>query len=182
MPFFDIPDEDALPPEVRALFAQYRRDTGRDPTGYRIFALAPRVLEARVRAQGLLFLHSSLPAAAKNLAFMLIAHRQECRVCFAASRAQLDALGFDQTTLDAICAAPEALPLPERDRTIVDFVFRVATDPAGVRRVDLERLRADGFSDLEIQEMIGLAAFVNLNITFTKAQPAWMDEPPAPGG
>lgn len=177
MPFFDVPDDDAVTPEVGALFAQYRRDTGRDPTGYRVFALAPRVLEARVRAQGLLFRHSSLPAAATNLAFMLIAHRQQCQVCFVASRAHLDRLGFDETTLDAICAAPDSLPLPERDRAIVDFVFRVATDPGGLRRTDLDQMRTRGFSDLEIQEMIGLAAYVNLNITFTKAQPAWMDEP-----
>lgn len=175
MPFFEVPADEDVPPEVRTLLDQYRRERGLEPqAGWRAFALVSRILEARIQAQSSLFLRCRFPMGTKALAFMLIAHRAQCQTCFRGSRAILDGLGLDEPTLDAICVNPDALPLPERDRTFVDYAVRIANDPASMRRSDYEAMAARGLSRDEIQEVIGFAAYVNMNITFTKAQLGWM--------
>src|SRR5262245_13245894 len=55
------------------------------------------------------------------IAGMLIAHSVGCRACFALCRGTLAKVGFDESTLDAYCAAPGNLPLADRDRRMVEF-------------------------------------------------------------
>lgn len=176
MPFFEIPTDEEVSPEVRKLFAQYTSERGAEdvPVGWRAFALTPRVLEARIQAQSSLFLQCRFPMATKAMAFMLIAHKARCQVCFVASQTALERLGFDGPTLDAICMSPQELPLSERDRTFVDCALRIADDPASLRRSDYEAMVVRGLSREEIQEVIGFAAYVNMTITFTKAQLGWL--------
>lgn len=178
MPFFDIPAEGTLPPDVRQMYARYRKATGRDrdvPVGWQAFATVPWIFEARLQAEKLIHQCRFSPGT-KFLAFMLIAHKEQCQVCFVASRKFLDRLGFDEAALDAFCASPADLPLPERDRAFVDLAIRVATDPGGLRLKDFQDTEARGLSKEEILEIIGFAAYVNFQITFTKSQLGWLDE------
>lgn len=178
MPFFDIPDEATLAPEVQRLFAQHRSlaSTEAVPPGTSAFALTPKIFESRLVVRAKLYSECSFSHAATSLAFMLIAHKAKCQVCFVGSRRDLDRLGFDEAALDAICARPEDLPVPDRDRAFIGFAIRVATEPEGLRRKDFEEMQSGGFSKAEIQEIIGFAAFVNFHMTFTKSQIAWLSE------
>jgi alkylhydroperoxidase family enzyme len=133
-------------------------------------------METRVLVQNRLYAACRFPAATKNIAFMLIAHRARCRVCFAGSRRELDKLGFDEPTLDSFCVHPETLPLSDRDRAFVEFAIRVATEPEGLARADFEAALAQGLSHPEIMEAIGLAAFANFQMTFTKLADAWLSD------
>jgi alkylhydroperoxidase family enzyme len=177
VPFFDIPSGDALSGEVASLLAQYARDVGHPaPPSFAAWAAAPQILEARVLVQNRLLAACRFSPAVKNIAFMLIAHRARCRVCFAGSRRELDKLGFDGPTLDSLCAHPETLPLSGRDRAFVEFAIRVATEPEGLARADFEAVLGQGLSREEIMEAIGFAAFANFQMTFTKISDAWLPD------
>ena len=178
MAFFDLPGDEELSAEVRQMLEEHRRLTGVDtiaPT-WRAYGRSPKIIEARHMASGHLSFPSRVPWDARNLAVMLIAHAKRCRSCFAYSRSQLDKLGFDETTLDGICAHPETLPLGERDRLFVHYALKIAAGSADLAPKDFREMTEHGFSREEIQEIIGFAAYWTMTMVFSQSALAALAE------
>ena len=179
MPFFDLPADEEISPDVRKMLEEYARLTGREsaPPTWKIFARSPKIIEARVKAAQNIGWHlPNFPWDAECFAVMLIAHAKKCQMCFTASRGALDQLGFDEATLDGICANPQALPLKERDRLFVHYTLKIATDSANLKPKDLREMEASGFSKDEIQQMIAFAAYWTMNIVFSQSTLAALTE------
>mgnify|MGYP001604074932 CR=1 FL=1 len=178
MAFFDPPADEKLTPEVRQMLAEYQRMNGTPavPPTWRAFGRSPQIIEARFKAYQNLSYQSKFPWDARNVAIMLIAHAKRCQGCFAGARFQLDKLGFDEATLDGICANPEGLPLKERDRLFVRYAFRIGTDSVNLHPKDFREMEAQGLSKGEIQQIIAFAAYWVMNIVFSQAVSAALDE------
>lgn len=171
MAFFDLPSDEEFSPEVRHMLEEYRRLMGAPaiaPT-WRAFGCSPKIIEARFVAVQNLFFKSKFPWEARNLAVMLISHAKGCQTCFTGSRFNLDKLGFDTATLDAICANPETLPLKEHDRLFVQYALKIATGSADLMPKDFREMAEHGFSKEEIQEIIGFAAYWIMTIVFNQS-------------
>jgi alkylhydroperoxidase family enzyme len=110
------------------------------------------------------------------VAVMLISHAKRCQLCFAGARFHLDQLGFDEGTMDAMCAHPETLPLKERDCRFVHYALKIAMDSASLAPKDFREMEHAGFSKDEILEMIAFAAYWNMNIVFSQAALAGLTE------
>ncbi|MBI3626345.1 MAG: hypothetical protein HY215_09390 [Candidatus Rokubacteria bacterium] len=171
MAFFDLPSDEELSLEVRQMLEEVRRLIGVEsiPRTWRVFGRSPRIIEARVKAAKNLLLQARFPWEARMVAAMLIAHAKGCRTCFAYSRSQLDKLGFDEATMDGICANPEALPLKDRDRLFVHYALKIARSSADLAPKDFREMAEHGFSKEEIQEIIGFAAYWALTIVINQS-------------
>lgn len=180
MAFFEVPRQEEIAPEARQWLDELRRLRGVEtlPRTWTSYARVPRILKARVTAEENLFRQvSAFSWEARNIAFMLVAHARRCDGCFGASRVQLTTLGFDEPTLDAFCANPAELPLPERERLFVRYVLRIATDPTQLRPKDFREMEAQGLSPTDVQEMAGFAAWAVMGTIFTTvANAALSDE------
>lgn len=179
MAFFDVPPDDELPPQSARLLEEYQRLTGIEqilPT-HRAYGRLPHIVEARVQAYVNLVGRSSLPREVVGITGMLISHARRCQACFRGSRRQLGRLGFDEATLDAMCANPDVLPLDHRTRRIVHWALHFANRTPELTPKDFREIAADGFSRDEVQEIIGLAVFWVQNTMFhTAAAVALTDE------
>lgn len=171
MAFFDLPPDEELSSEVRQMLGEYRRLTGTETVAstWRAFGGSPKIIEARFKAWQNLHHQSSFPWDARCIAVMLIAHARRCRACFAGARFQLDKLGFNEDTMDAMCAAPETLPLKERDRHFVHYAFKIATRSADLQPKDFREMADHSFSKEEILEIIAFAAYWTMNMVFSQA-------------
>ncbi|MBI3626344.1 MAG: hypothetical protein HY215_09385 [Candidatus Rokubacteria bacterium] len=178
MAFFDLPADEELSPEIRQTLEEYRRLRGTENVApsWRAYGRSPKIIEARFKAYQNLSYDCRFPWEARNMAVMLIAHAKRCRGCFAGARFQLDRLGFDEATLDAICANPEALPLKERDRLFVHYALKIATGSANLTPKDFREMSERGFSKEEIQEIIGFAAYWTMNMVMTQSANAALAE------
>ncbi len=56
---------------------------------------------------------------------------------------------------------PGHAPLAGEDRAIVHYALKLTRDPRGMRRADVEALRAAGLSDAEIFEVAFATAYFN---------------------
>jgi alkylhydroperoxidase family enzyme len=181
MAFFDVPLDEQIPPESARMLQEYSRLVEREaPTAWRTYGRNPRILEARLTAfRNLNFdswSRSRFSREAMAVGAMLIAHARRCEGCFNMSRVALTRLGFDEPTMDDMCANPGALPLGERDRLFVQFALKVALSPADLKPGDFAEMMEHGFSRDEIQEIIGYAAYWVLNTIFITAGRIGLDE------
>jgi alkylhydroperoxidase family enzyme len=178
MAFSELPKDEDLPPESRKMLDEYQRLSGAKELSvhWRIFGRFPKFIEARLLAFKNLHRETSFSFDARSVAIMLIAHAKGCQLCFAGARSDLDKLGFDEGTLDAMCANPNALPLKERDRRFVLFALKIATDSANLTPKDFREMERAGFSNDEILEMIAFAAYWTMNIVFSTSGLAGLAE------
>lgn len=135
MAFFELIPEDQLAPEPKESIdvLKKRRRSDRISSEYYAYANNPRVLKAYVEAIGGFLPIPSRFGACQFIAGMLIAHAKGCHACFNGSRKMLFSLGFDEAALDNMCKAPATVRLPERERCVVEFMLRVASDPQSLR-------------------------------------------------
>jgi len=178
MPFFDLPSDHELTSEVRRTLDEYQRTTGTPAVArtWKVFGRHPRIIDTRFQAFQNFHAQCRFPADVRNIAVMLIAHARRCQGCFAGARFQLDKLGFDEATLDGMCANPAALPLKERDRLFVQYALKIATDSANLTPSDFREMALRGFSKDEIQEIIAFAAYWTMNMIFTQSANAALAE------
>lgn len=178
MAFFDLPSEEELTPEARQMMDKLRHLAGSEtvPPSWRALARYPKLTEARLKAAENLHFKCKFPWDARNFAVLLIAHAKRCQSCFAIARFALDKLGFDNDTLNAICANPDTLPLKDRDRLFVKYALKIATDSANLKPKDFKEMAEHGFSKDDVQEMIGLAAFWIMNIVISQSVVAALAE------
>ena len=170
MAFFDVPKQEEIAPEARQWLDELRRLRGVEtlPRSWMSYARVPRILKARVTVEDNLGRQATAFSwEARNIAFMLVAHARRCDGCFGSARVQLTTLGFDEPTLDAFCANPAELSLPERERLFVRYALRIATDPTQLRPNDFREMEAQGLSPTDVQEMVGFAAWAVMNTIFT---------------
>ena len=178
MAFFDLPADEELTPETRQMLEESRRLTGTEKVGpsWRAFGRSPKIIQARVKALQNLHVQCRFPWDVRMVAAMLIAHARRCQACFAYSRSQLDKLGFDEATLDGMCANPDALPLKERDRLFVHYALKIATASADLQPKDFREMAGHGFSKEEIQEIIAFAAYWTMTMIFAQSALAALAE------
>jgi len=76
-------------------------------------------------------------------------------------------------------AEPDRAPLDGADRAIVDYALRLTRDPKGMRREDVEGLRAAGLTDAEIFEVALLTAYYNYTNRVAEGLGVEPEPPPA---
>ncbi len=178
MAFFELPPDEELTPEVWQTLVEYQRHTGTpmvSPT-WKAYGRLPKIIEARFKAFQNLNYVGKFSWEARMAAVMLIAHARRCQGCFTGARFQLDKLGFDEATLDGMCANPDALPLKERDRRFVQYALMIAMGSADLKPKDFREMAENGFSKEDIQEIIGFVAYWTMNIIFTQSANAALTE------
>lgn len=171
MAFFDLPSDAELPAESVRLLEDYRKLVGTERVAdtHRAYGRLPHIVAWRVAAASNLLERSRLPREVIGVTGMLISHARRCQACFRGSRLQLGKLGFDEATLDAMCANPETLPLEPRSRRIVHWALRFSDRTPELTPDDFREIAKDGFSRDDVQEIIALAIFWVQNTMFNTA-------------
>jgi alkylhydroperoxidase family enzyme len=171
MAFFELPKDEDLPPESLKMLEEYQRLQGGKimASNWKLFGRFPGIIEARLLAWKKLNQDTPFSFDARMVAVMLISHAKRCQTCFAGARFQLDKLGFDEGTMDAMCANPDTLPLKERDRRFVHYALRIAMNSANLTPDDFREIEQAGFTKDEILEMIAFTAYWTMNIVFSQA-------------
>lgn len=119
--------EDAPPPS-RAWYAP----DGSASALTRSLATAPDLLETLMPFLGQVMAEGAVDLATKELVIVRVSQLNGCLYCLAVHRPLAVEAGIPDAYVDAICDETPLDTLPERDRSIVDWVDAVTLDPRGV--------------------------------------------------
>lgn len=100
----------------------------------------------------------SLDAVEAELAYVTVAVANECDYCVASHTERLvEHVGLPRDVIDAI-VADETESFDDCARATVEFARASASDPKRVAERDLDALRAVGFDDADIVELVAVVA------------------------
>lgn len=152
-------ERDEAPLLVRAIYAA----DGSASALKRSLANAPDLLETLLPFLGQIYDEGSVDIVTKELVVVRVSQLNGCRYCLASHRPIALDVGAEEAHVAAICDELPLRDLPERERTIVEWVDAFVLDPAGitdefVARV-LDHLRDDQLVELAV--LIGATELLN---------------------
>jgi uncharacterized peroxidase-related enzyme len=158
--FIEVPDESALGADATEWYRRQRDSWGYLPNYAAAFALRPDVAEAWNALNGSIRQH--MDRRRYELVTIAAAREYRSTYCTAAhSKFLRDDCG-DEPTMLAFAADPGGAALDATDRAVVTLAAKVARDAASVTAADVEQVRAQGLSEDEIVDVVGVLRAVVL--------------------
>ena len=158
---------------VRRSFDAIERQLGIVPNMMRTMAQSPRVLEGYLALSGSLS-RGLLPATLQEQIALAVAEANACNYCLSAHTALGRRAGLSDGQLSASREGRAADP---KARAALQFALAVLQHRGGVSDDELAHVRAAGFSDAEIAEIIGHVALNVLTNYFNRAADTEIDFP-----
>jgi uncharacterized peroxidase-related enzyme len=160
--WFPVPDDGELEEPERKLFAKAADVIGFVPNVFRTYAWRPE----RFRAW---FAHfktvmegtEGLSAREREMISVAVSMANGCLYCLVAHGEALREASDDKVEADRITLDYRRADLTGRERAMLDYAVKITKDPLACEEADIEALRAVGFSDEAIWDIIEVAATYN---------------------
>lgn len=155
------------------IFAALQKGLGVVPNMTRVMANSPAVLQAFAQFNGALG-GAKLPAQMREQIALLTAEHNECTYCLSAHTAIGKAVGLTQAQIDGARHEESADP---KTLAALQFAKAVLAARGGVGEGDLRAVRAAGFGDAEIAEIVAAVALNVFTNYFNRAFDVDVDFP-----
>jgi len=157
-----VPDEPALPEDIQELYAKSREKPGFVPNVFRAYSLRPQQLRGFVALyDSIMEADSGLTKAEREMIAVAVSAENHCFYCLVSHGAILRIRSKDAALADTIAANYRAADLTPRQRAMLDFAVKLTHASNTCADEDIEQLRAHGFGDEDIMDIIQTAAFFN---------------------
>jgi uncharacterized peroxidase-related enzyme len=157
-----VVDEDTAPPEIKRLYQQFREDFGRPqvPGILQCFAThPPLLLHMMGLAKSMLFVDGALGRQHKEMISTFVSATNRCEYCTDSHAYSFRLQRGSPTALDAVLACDSGSPsIKAEERTLLRFVKKITEDSHAITPADIEAMRAAGWTDLQIAEVIHVSA------------------------
>jgi uncharacterized peroxidase-related enzyme len=161
---------ESLPSDLQERLATYLDKPGFIPNVLRAYALRPSKLRAFMDHYDELMLgESELSKVEREMIAVAVSAQNHCYYCLTSHGAALRLRTKDPVLADQIAANYRAASLTARQRAMLDFAYKITVESAECGTEDIERLRAHGFSDAGIWDIVEIAGFYNFTNRLSNA-------------
>ena len=156
-----LTDEELDEPE-RKLFAKATEVIGFVPNVFRAYAWRPERFRAWFgHFKSVMEGTDGLSAREREMISVTVSQVNQCLYCLVAHGSALRELSDDKVDADRLTLDYRRADLTPRQRAMLDFVVKITVEPVRCEESDLDALRAHGFSDEDIWDVIEVAAMYN---------------------
>jgi uncharacterized peroxidase-related enzyme len=157
-----LPNEQSLPEDIQAIFAEMRAKPGFVPNVYQAYSLRPQQLRGFIALYDAIMIETSgLTKAEREMIAVAVSAQNHCFYCLTSHGAVLRIRAKDEVLADTIAANYRAASLTPRQRAMLDLAVKITIDSAAVADQDIADLRNHGFTDEDIMDIIQTAALFN---------------------
>ncbi|MEM7271466.1 MAG: carboxymuconolactone decarboxylase family protein [Actinomycetota bacterium] len=159
MALIPYPEADSIDPESQAAIDKFANDHGRPTLLRQLLAWSPPALEAMDDLYHPVFLEGLMTRDFKEMLFVAASQARERPYCAGGhSRLLVKEFGYDEDDVRAIRDGEENDNWGAKEMALIDYVRKIAVDPAGVTPEDLEEPRRHGWTEAELVEATAMAA------------------------
>lgn len=172
---FTLPQEESKRQELRALYREMGLAEGKAPSNFFTgMALRPDLLRGAWALTKSLY-GGQLPDRLRELILTAVSAHHEAHYCCLAHAAKLRQLDVPADQIESVLKDPQFRALPDPERGVLCFALRLSQDPNRVDTKEFENLRAAGYSDELLMEVVMTAAFANWSNTWSSAADILLD-------
>jgi uncharacterized peroxidase-related enzyme len=161
---FPVPELKDLPEDIRARIDAVQQKAGFVPNVFLALAHRPAEWRAFVAYHDALMEKEpggavTLTKAEREMIVVATSGANQCQYCVLAHGAILRVRAKNPLIADQVAINYRKADISPRQRAMLDFAMQVALQAHTVADADLERLRAQGFSDEDVWDIAAIAAF-----------------------
>ena len=161
---YPVPDLADLPEDIRARMLEVQEKAGFIPNVFLTLAHRPDEFRAFFAYHDALMLRDSgLTKAEREMIVVATSGANDCLYCIIAHGAILRVHEKNPYVADQVAVNYREAEIAERQKAMLEFALKVALRSAELVDADFEALRAHGFSDEDIWDIGGIAAFYALS-------------------
>lgn len=161
---FAVPDLKDLPDDIRERIAAVQEKSGFVPNVFLTLAHRPDEFRAFFAYHdALMEKDSGLTKAEREMIVVATSGANGCQYCVVAHGAILRIRAKNPRVADQVAVNYRKAEITPRQRAMLDFAMKVATESQAVGEADFEVLRAAGFNDEDIWDIGAVAAFFALS-------------------
>lgn len=161
---FPLPELDALPEDIRTRIVEVQEKAGFIPNVFITLAHRPDEFRAFFAYHDALMLRESgLTKAEKEMIVVATSAENRCHYCVIAHGAILRVYTKNPLIADQVAVNYHKAPLSERQKAMLDFAVKVATEAHKVGDSDYESLKAHGFSEEDAWDIGAITALFALS-------------------
>ena len=159
-----VPALDSLPADIRGRIEEVQQKAGFVPNVFLTLAHRPDEFRAFFAYHDALMLRDSgLTKGEREMIVVATSGANDCVYCVVAHGAILRVYEKNPLVADQVAVNHRKADISPRQRAMLDFALKVATDSRSIEPADFEPLRAHGFSDEDIWDIGAIAAFFALS-------------------
>ena len=157
-----VPEEQTLPEDIQELYAKNREKPGFVPNVFHASSLRPEQLRGFIALyDAIMEADSGLTKAEREMIAVTVSAENHCFYCLVSHGTILRIRSKDPILADTIAANYRAADLTPRQRAMLDFAVKITHASNTCDDADIDGLRAHGFGNEDIMDIIQTAAFFN---------------------
>ncbi|HLX27937.1 MAG TPA: peroxidase-related enzyme [Casimicrobiaceae bacterium] len=161
---YPVPRLDELPDDIRARIDEVQEKAGFVPNVFLTLAHRPDEFRAFFAYHDALMLkESGLSKAEREMIVVATSGANDCLYCIVAHGAILRIYAKNPLVADQVAVNYRKADITPRQRAVLAFAMKVATDSAAIVDDDFVALRTQGFTDEDIWDIGAIAAFFALS-------------------
>lgn len=145
--------------KVKAIYEEIQTELGFGivPNLFKSMSINPDFLEATWHKFRSIILQGNVPRTIKEMIGIAISQANHSQYALKVHLHGLSALGISEEVLQSLVSDFTNCPLPEREKAVISFGLRAATQPQTLTEVDYQQLEELGLDRAEIFELIATA-------------------------
>jgi uncharacterized peroxidase-related enzyme len=161
---YPVPALEALPADIRARIDEVQKKAGFVPNVFLVLAHRPAEFRAFFAYHDALMLkEGNLTKAEREMIVVATSGANDCLYCIVAHGAILRVYAKNPLVADQVAANYRKADITPRQKAMLAFALKVATDSSALVDDDYDRVRAAGFSAEDIWDIGAIAAFFALS-------------------
>ncbi len=158
-----VPSVESLEPDLQKYFAICEEKLGLVPNVLRAYAFRPNRLRRFIDTYNEIMLGDDSPLSKleREMIAVVVSSCNRCYYCLVAHGQQVRALSGDPAFGEQITLNYRAADLSDRQRNMLDFVWKLTEDPNSISERDRDNLSFVGFDQTAIWDIIETASFFN---------------------
>jgi uncharacterized peroxidase-related enzyme len=161
---YPVPSLAELPEDIRARILEVQEKAGFVPNVFVTLAHRPDEFRAFFAYHDALMLkEGALSKAQREMIVVATSGANDCLYCVVAHGAILRIYSKNPLWADQVAVNYRKADLSPRQRAMLAFAIKVASDSAAIDDADFDALRAHGFADEDIWDIGAIAAFFALS-------------------
>ena len=161
---FAVPEFADLPQDIRERMQEVEEKAGFIPNVFMALAHRPDELRAFMAYHDALILRPSvLSKAEKEMIIVATSAENDCLYCVVAHGAILRIYAKDSKISEQIGTDYTKADISDRQKAMLAFAIKTAKQPAQIDEDDFRALRAHGFGDEDIWDIISVVGFFNMS-------------------
>ncbi|MBV6632894.1 MAG: peroxidase-related enzyme [Alphaproteobacteria bacterium] len=159
-----VPDETSLDDEHQKFFQLCRDKLGFVPNVLQAYSAREAKLRTFSRHYNELMLgDSKLSKLEREMIAVVVSSANHCYYCLVAHGAAVRQLSGDPELGEMLVMNYRTAALDDRQRAMLDFAWKLTTEPHQMGEADREALRQAGFSEEEIFDIADVTGFFNMS-------------------